>query len=258
MNVLPTFADIAATAQDQRFFIAVAIAILAGLARGFSGFGSALIYIPLISALYEPRIAAASLLLIDTVFSAPFAIQARAHCNWREIAPVTVGALIGLPLGVAALTFVNPLALRWLIAFLVFAALAALVAGWRYRGRPTSIAAAFTGMLSGIGAGAAQIGAPPLLVFWLGGTNSAATIRANIMVFFLFQGVLSMIAYAYGGVFTPQTLSLSLLLSLPFAVPLGIGARWFLGSSDELYRRVAYVVITIAAFVSLPLFDALR
>jgi uncharacterized membrane protein YfcA len=31
---------------------------LAGAARGFSGFGSALIYVPLISAIYDPRTAA--------------------------------------------------------------------------------------------------------------------------------------------------------------------------------------------------------
>ena len=43
----------------------------------------------------------------------------------------------------------------------------------------------------------AQIGAPPLLVYWLGGQNSATTVRANIMVYFIMQGALSIIAYIY-------------------------------------------------------------
>ena len=38
---------------------------LAGVVRGFSGFGSALIYIPLISAIYDPRTAAGTFVLID-------------------------------------------------------------------------------------------------------------------------------------------------------------------------------------------------
>ena len=41
--------------HDPRFFIALAIAILAGAVRGFSGFGSAQIYIPLIAAVYSPE-----------------------------------------------------------------------------------------------------------------------------------------------------------------------------------------------------------
>ena len=51
---------------------------------------------------------------------------------------------------------------------------------------------------------------------------------------------------------------LSLLLGLPFAVAMAAGAYWFHGSSDALYRRAAYLIIALAALVSLPVFDALR
>jgi hypothetical protein len=43
-QILAVFADAAA---DPRFPIALGIAALAGLVRGFTGFGSALIYMPL-------------------------------------------------------------------------------------------------------------------------------------------------------------------------------------------------------------------
>ena len=36
------------------------------------------------------------------------------------------------------------------------------------------------------------------------------------------------------------------------------GAYWFHGSSDGLYRRVAYVIIAFAGLASLPIFDGLR
>ena len=40
---------------------------------------------------------------------------------------------------------------------------------------------------------------------------------------------------------------------------LGAGAYFFHGASDALYRKAAYAIITLAALVSLPLFDqALR
>jgi uncharacterized protein len=42
----------AAALAERRFALAAVIAAVSGAARGFAGFGSALIYVPLISAIY--------------------------------------------------------------------------------------------------------------------------------------------------------------------------------------------------------------
>jgi uncharacterized membrane protein YfcA len=254
----PIFAAFAAAIADPRFAYALGISVVAGLVRGFTGFGSALIYMPLMSALYDPKLAAATLLLIDSICSLPFTIRAIPHCNWCEVVPVSIAGAIFVPFGVMALVFVDPLSLRWFICALVFIALTALVAGWRYRGKPTLAGSFTTGAFSGFGGGSVQIGAPPLLVFWLGGDNKAATVRANIMVYFLVQGALSVILYFYNGLFDERVLVLSVLTGLPFALALTAGAYYFHGSSDALYRRVAYVIIAFAGLASLPLFDGLR
>ena len=250
---LPLWSAFADAAADPRFAYALGIATLAGLVRGFSGFGSALIYMPLISAIYSPAVAAPTILLIDTLCGLPFAIHAWPQANRREVLPVAVGGVVGVPLGVLALVYVSPLSLRWFIAGLVLIAVAVLAAGWRYHGKPTVPAALGVGALSGFGAGAVQIGAPPLLVFWLGGKNSAATVRANIMVYFILQGTLSMLLYLYSGLFDAQTTVLSLMFGVPFALAMFAGAYWFHGSSDALYRRVAYLIIGFAGLASLPL-----
>ena len=95
-------------------------------------------------------------------------------------------------------------------------------------------------------------------MFWLGGNNNAVTVRANIMVYFIMQGVLSLVMYFFSGLFTTQAIVLSLLMGLPFAAAMAAGAYWFHGSSDALYRRAAYLIIALAALVSLPVFDGLR
>ena len=120
---------------------------------------------------------------------------------------------------------------------------------------PASLA---TGAFAGFGGGAVQIAAPPLLIFWLSGANKAATVRANIMVYFLPQAVLAMVMYYWSGLFTGETITLSVLLGLPFVLAMAAGVYSFHGSSEALYRRVAYVIIAIAGIVSMPVFDALR
>ena len=97
-----------------------------------------------------------------------------------------------------------------------------------------------------------------MLIFWLSGANKAATVRANIMVYFLPQAVLAMVMYYWNALFTGETIALSILLGLPFALAMTAGVYSFHGSSEALYRRVAYVIIALAGIVSMPVFDALR
>lgn len=258
MSDLPFWPAVAAATSEPRFLIALGIAMLAGLVRGFTGFGSALIYMPLMSAVYSPQIAAPTLLLFDTICSLPFALKVWTQATRREIVPVAFGGAVFVPLGVAALVYVDILALRWFIAALVLVALAVLISGWRYHGKPTLAASFGVGAMAGFGAGSVQIAAPPLLVFWLGGQNSAATVRANIMVYFILEGSLSILAYTFTGLFDRQVVTLAILLGVPFAAAMTVGAYFFHGSSDIFYRRLAYVIIAISGVASLPLFDALH
>ena len=243
---------------DPRFLVALGVAALSGLVRGFSGFGSALIYVPLISAIYTPKLAVPSLLLIDTLCGLPFLFSVLHHVNRREVITAAIAGCSLLPIGMLALLWVDPLYLRWFISLLVLFALLSLISGWRYHGKPTVPATLAAGAAAGFGGGAAQIAAPPLLIFWLGGNNSAATVRANIMAYFGIQGTMSIVLYAFNGLLNAQTLIISVLMGIPFIVFLAAGAYFFRGASDLLYRRAAYVIIAIAGLISLPLFDAFR
>jgi hypothetical protein len=251
-------ANFTAIVSEPRFAVAAGIALLAGLVRGFTGFGSALIYVPLMSAVYGPRIAVPTILLIDTICTLPWTIKARRDADWRELWPVALASVLTIPLGVMLLVYVDALMLRWFICALVAVALAALISGWRYHGRPTLPASLATGAASGIGGGSVQIAAPPLLLFWLGGQSRAVTIRANIMMCLQIGGLFSLVSYSVSGVLTADVLSLSILLGVPFLFAIGFGAQGFHRTTDTHYRRIAYIIIAIAALVSLPLFDSLR
>jgi uncharacterized protein len=244
-------------AADPRFPLAVAVAAISGVVRGFSGFGSALIYVPLMAAIYEPRIAAVTLLIIDSIASMPFTVRETRRCNWREVAPVTLAAIATFPIGTFALQYLEPITLRWGIAILVVTLLAVMMSGWRYHVRPSAPVSVGVGLIAGIGAGATQVSGPAAIIYWLGGPNSAATIRANLMVYFALIAIASYVIYYLRGLFTADVLVLSLLIGPIFIVAMAVGAFLFRGSSEHAYRRVAYAIIALSALVSLPLFDEL-
>src|SRR3954451_13767337 len=140
-------------------FIAVS-AFAAGLARGFSGFGSALIFIPLASSLIGAMLASPLLLVIDFIAAAPLIPNAWRHAERRDVGTMLLGTLIGVPVGTWALTRMDPLAVRWMIVALIIPMLALLISGWRYRGNPTTALTAAVGGVAGFFNGVAQVGGP--------------------------------------------------------------------------------------------------
>src|SRR5258708_29345127 len=79
-------------------------AFVAALARGFSGFGSALLFVPLASTAIGPQAAAPLLLIIDGVAAAGLIPGAWRHADRRDVGTMSVGALAGIPLATCALT----------------------------------------------------------------------------------------------------------------------------------------------------------
>ena len=255
MIEFPDSATFAAAFTDVRFLSAAAIAATAGLVRGFSGFGGAMIYMPLIAAVYEPRIAAVTLLLVDFLSSTPFVIFEFRRCTWREVLPISIAMAVTVPLGTYLLVVLDPIVLRWIIAILVIGLVLILMSGWRYRGPSSLPITAGVGMIAGVGAGAAQIAGPPVILYGLSRGNSAITLRANLMVFFLFCGIALIAVYGWQGLFTARSVALSLMLGVPYIAGVGAGAYFFRGASDQLYRRIAYAICALAALLSLPLLD---
>ena len=98
--------------------LTVLVAGVAGLARGFSGFGAALIFMPAASALVTPALAAPVLLLADGILSLGFLPRAWMKARRKDVGLMAMGAFIGVPLGTLVLNHADPLPLRWAIAAL--------------------------------------------------------------------------------------------------------------------------------------------
>ncbi|SHI81209.1 hypothetical protein SAMN02745194_01134 [Roseomonas rosea] len=230
----------------------IATAALAGLARGFSGFGAALIFIPLASATLGPRVAAPLLMLVDNLTAFPLIPAAWRGAARAEVASLTAGALVGAPAGAWLLLHLDPVALRWGMCLLAIAMLALLASGWRYHGRPAVPLSIAVGASSGLLSGAAQMGGPPVVAYWLGGAIPATRVRANIVLFFAASGVISAATYLLGGLLTAEILLLAAIVAPSYGLGLWCGSRLFGLASEAAFRRVCFLLIAAAAVIGLP------
>ncbi|WP_407863983.1 sulfite exporter TauE/SafE family protein [Phyllobacterium phragmitis] len=232
-------------------------AFVAGVARGFSGFGGALIFVPLASSVIGPKLAAPLLLIIDAVGALGLIPDAAKRANRREVATMALGALIGVPLGVLALAVIDPLVVRWAIALTVILFLALIVSGWRYKEQPSALLTVGVGSVAGFFGGAAQISGPPVIAYWLGGAIPAGTVRANLVLYFAVSTVISTVSYLLGGLFGAAVIAFALAAGPSYAFGLCLGSLLFGRASDQTFRRICCFMIGAAALISLPLLDPL-
>ncbi len=232
-----------------------AFAFIAGLSRGFSGFGGALIFVPLASVSIGPKLAVPLLLITDVVAAAGLIPHAWRHSDRREVGVMALGAAVGVPLGAWLLTVADPIVIRWLIVGSVLPMLLLLMSGWRYHGKPAAPLTAAVGGISGFCSGFAQIGGPPIVIYWLGGMVPAQTVRANFVLFFACITVMAVVSYAIAGLLTSAIPALALLTCPAYASAIWLGSRMFSLASEETFRRICYVLIALAALVSLPVLD---
>lgn len=232
-------------------------ALVAGVARGFSGFGAAMIFVPVVSSILGPVVAMPILLIADILTASPIIVRAARECSWPDVRKVAIGGLIGLPIGNHILTASDPILVRWLVTILIALSLVAMISGWRLRASQGAATAGGVGLVSGLMSGLAQIGGPPVVMYWLGRGMHHAVTRANLIVYFAFLMWLALAIFHFKGLLSTNVLWLGAAAAPSYAAGVYLGTIVFPLASPETFRRIALGLIALATITGMPIFDPL-
>lgn len=245
MSSVPSdlFQAVGATVADPVWGLAAGVVAVAGLVKGMTGFGSALVMMPVLSGLFGPAGAVAVLQLVDGPASWTMVPAALKRCERRQVFLLAGGAALGMPLGIVVLKFTDPEILRGAIAVTVLVMAAGLASGWRYRGRPSAALSAGTGATAGLLGGATGIGGPPVVLFWLGSQANGTAVRANLTVYFATGTLMGLGSLVVAGLITEAAILRAVTLAPVFALGLAAGSRVFGLLSETAFRRAALALV---------------
>ncbi|MCK4839313.1 MAG: sulfite exporter TauE/SafE family protein, partial [Desulfobulbaceae bacterium] len=221
-----------------------------------TGFGFALVSIPLLVLFMDIHTAVPLCMLSGLVITAFLSLQLKDHLDWRKILPLLCGCLPGIVAGTIFLKKINEPLFKILLGIM-------LIAYALYRlfliPKPRTINKAWgwaAGFATGAISAAFSAGGPPTIIYTtLTGWNKNE-IKSTLSIFFFLGGVATAIAHATSGLTTVAVLKLS-AISLP-AVLLGV---W---SGSLLYRRfktegyIRLVLIGLIAMGLMMLYSASR
>ena len=230
-------------------------ATLAGLVRGFAGFGTAMVFLPLTSQVVSPYWALSIMVVMDVIGPLPTVPRALRDGHPKDVLRLTGGLLVGMPIGVWLLTLMAPEVFRYAVSAIALILLVALISGLRYRGTLTKPLIYGTGGLGGILGGASGLAGPPVIMLYMASTHPAKTIRANLMLYLICADALMLVLFALTGFITLTPVVMGLIVAVPYLLANMVGAAIFKPDYEKAYRVVAYTIIAVSAVSSLPLWD---
>lgn len=182
------------------------IFLLAGFTQGFSGFGAALVAIPLLVVFMDVKTAVPLCVLNGLIITFFLTLRLRKHLDWQKILPLCLGALPGVYVGVILLKSASESLVRVLVGVMLIAyGIYRLV----FQPKPKIIHSAWSylaGFATGAISGAISAGGPPTIIYTTLTGWSKNQIKATLSGFFLVAGVMIALAHASSGITTAEVL----------------------------------------------------
>jgi uncharacterized membrane protein YfcA len=233
------------------FLIAVAVAVLAGLVRGFSGFGAALILAPGFTLVMPAREAVAMTVLLNAATATQLLLPALRVARWREIGPMAAASVSMIPFGSLLLIGLEGAIIRRGIGVIVLGFSLVMLAGWRYRGGRTLARNLIVGALGGGLTGAASIGGPPIILYFLAGDRSMAENRAGFICFFAITQISALPVFLWEGLVTWDLVGAAALILPAYLLATYAGAHLFTRASETFARRFALTILVLIGAATL-------
>ncbi|MDH3703624.1 MAG: sulfite exporter TauE/SafE family protein [Alphaproteobacteria bacterium] len=221
---------------------------VAAVIRGFTGFGSSLMWVPSLSLVLPPVAVVPITFLLEAAASMHLLPSVRKQSDWPSLWRIWLGAAVGVPAGLYIISVVPADVTRAAVAVTVIAAASLLWRGVRLKAVFNGAQVTLVGGAAGLLTGSVGIPGPPVFLYFLSAPLDIAVSRASIITFLLGAGVLGSIFAAVQGLLGVDSLVRAAML-LPLVLGGNyLGAHAFGRADPERARRGALVVLmTIGA-----------
>ena len=228
--------------------LALGASFLAVVSQLLTGFGFALVLIPLLMLRTTPAEAVVISAMIGTMLTTILVVRDRDHIDRHTASRLALWSIAGLPAGIFVLNAMPPIALKWTI--IVVVAVALLIVAADVSLRQSRIKTALVGLLSGTLFTSTGVNGPPLVALMRAHTYSVQQYRATLAAVFSVQGWAGVIMLGSAGQISIKSLSAAGVGIV--AMPLGfyIGNKLFKHiDARRLKAGITLMLLLCMAFV---------
>ncbi len=224
----------------------------AGLIQGLTGFGAALVSIPLLTLMISVKTAVPLVALNGIVLLVIMFISLREHVDFRLVAPLVAGSLPGLPVGIYILKYHDEAVIKLILAVVLISYSLYSLLGKEIRANLGAKSGYISGFISGVLGGAITASGPPVIIYAAIKGWDGAKFKATLTAFFLVLGIFIVTAHAIGGVTTAEALRYFIFCAPCIALGTIIGSRLYHKLNQTLFKKIVYILILIMGLMMIP------
>ncbi|MBK8989400.1 MAG: sulfite exporter TauE/SafE family protein [Chloroflexi bacterium] len=221
------------------------IVFIAIFTQAVTGFGLALVSMPLLLLVMDIQMASPLVALVGIVAELLLLLHYRANLNMRAVARLIVASLVGIPLGVTLLRQVEAEVITAVLGgIIILYSLYALV-GFRLPQLTRPIWAYGFGFAAGLLGGAYNISGPPVIIYGACRRWPPAEFKSNLQGFFVVSSFTIIMTHAWGGNLTPAVWR-NFFIALPAVLlALVIGFRVDTLLDPDRFRRIVLLALVV-------------
>ncbi len=235
----------------KNFEILIIVILFSGFIRGFLGFGSGLITIPILSFLYSPIFAIVFNIIIEIPTTIYLTFIGAKTCRLKEIMPMFLSMMLTIPIGTLFLVSANEQIVKIFMSVLVIFFVILIASGWRLKATITKYILLLTGIISGFMQGLTGMGGPPFVTILLSKGESDNITRGNILIMSAGIVISAVISMFYFNLFTNKIFLIGLFAAPFYILASFIGSRFYNFSGNKYYRNFSLTILGIIGIATL-------
>jgi len=241
----PGWPEPARDARTMTVLWIVAIVFVAAVLQSLTGFGFALVVMPLVTLVIDLQTSAPLIALAGLTAYTVNLVRFRGAVNVGEVARLGVASALGIPIGIWAVSRVDELVIsRVMGAILITYAAYALLRPATAR-RPAQWWAYPVGFLAGCLGGAYNTPGPPVIVYGSLRQWPKDEYRAILQTLFFINGILIVGSHLLAGHMIPRVWALYAWLAPALLLGLWTGARLDRRVDQERFRNMVLAMILV-------------
>ena len=235
----------------DNFFLILIVIAFSGFIRGFLGFGSGLITIPILSFLYSPIFAIVFNIIIEIPATIYLTFVGAKTCKFKEISPMFFSMMIAIPIGTNFLISINEQVVKIIMSILVIFFVILIGSGWRLKSAITKFILLLSGIISGLMQGVTGMGGPPFVTVLLSKGDSDNITRGNILIMSTGIVISAVISMYFFNLFTAELLVTGIIASPFYILASFCGSLFYDQSGNKFFRNISLIALSLIGITTL-------